>query len=171
MGALYFNLNTQICKGGINMQQLLKEDKDNISKLTREILGKSNSMTYSNFIGHKDNFSKNFVGADISTFEGRKKNEQFSFFTETEVGIALYMFFSSIYNANHIAKNIYMLDEDERFSEEFDVQIPLGQVMLPNGAVMTTSIVEAVLKVRNVEERNPYHGMPFDIISFRLVYD
>lgn len=153
------------------MQTLLPEDKEAIKNLTCEILGKSQSMTYGNFIGKKDNFSKNFVGADKATFMTRKLNERYTFYSETEVGIALYMFFSNVYNAKHIAKNVYLLDEDDRFSEEFDVQIPLGQVMLPNGSIKTSSVIEAVMKVRNVEERNQYHGMPFDIISFRLVFD
>lgn len=153
------------------MQELLAEDKKAIKSLTQEILGKAQSMSYKNFIGKKDNFSKLFVGVSKESFVGRKKNEQFSFYTENEVGIALYMFFSNIYNATHIAKNVYLLDEDDRFSEEFDVEIPLGEVMLPNGSVVTTTVVEAILKVRNVEERNPYTGMPFDIITFRLIAD
>lgn len=151
------------------MHELMEEDKKAIRLITQEIIGKSNSMTYANFIGKKNNYEKLFVGAKKEEFVGRKKNEQFSFYTENEVDIALYMFFSNIYNAKHIAKNLYLLDEDERFSEEFDVMIPLGEVMLPNGSVVQTTVVEAVLKVRNREERNAYTGMPFDIISFRLV--
>lgn len=151
------------------MHELMEEDKKAIRLLTQEILGKSNSMSYTNFLGKKDNFEKLFVGAKTEDFKGRKKNEQYSFYTENEVGIALYMFFSNIYNAKHIAKNVYLLDEDKRFSEEFDVGIPLGKVMLPNGSVMETTMVEAILKVRNPEERNAYTGMPFDIITFRLV--
>jgi len=151
------------------MHELMEEDKKAIRLLTQEILGKSNSMTYKNFLGKKDNFSKLFVGAKREDFNGRKKSEQYSFYTENEVGIALYMMFSNIYNAKHIAKNVYLLDEDTRFSEEFDVGIPLGEVMLPNGSVIETTMVEAILKVRNPEERNAYTGMPFDIITFRLV--
>lgn len=151
------------------MHELMEEDKKAIRLLTQEILGKSNSMSYTNFLGKKDNFEKLFVGAKKEDFVGRKKNEKYSFYTENEVGIALYMFFSNIYNAKHIAKNVYLLDEDKRFSEEFDVEIPLGEVMLPNGSVIETTMVEAVLKVRNPEERNAYTGMPFDIITFRLV--
>ncbi|MCR5722165.1 MAG: hypothetical protein K6G72_07475 [Lachnospiraceae bacterium] len=153
--------------------ELTKEDKDKIRALTQEILGKSCSMTYKRFYADKDkgHFENRFVGVGVNALKDRQKKERFFFFSNNEVGYALYTFFANIYNAKHIAKNLYMRDEDEKFTEQFDAKIPLGTVMLPNGSYTNTSVIEIELKVRNVEERNLNFGMPFDIVSLRLVPD
>lgn len=149
--------------------QLTKEDIEEIKILTREIISKDFEVTYDRFIGSKKNYDKLFVGADDHDFEGRKMNERFSFFTQVEAGWALYNFFHNLYNAKHIAKMLYLMDEDEKFTEQYDAQIPLGRVMTKDGKVETTSVCEMVLKKRNPEKRNGYFGMPFDIIMMRLI--
>ena len=154
---------------------LTNEDKNNIRELTQEILGKSCSMTYKRFYQDKkdnnktDNYSNRFVGVGINALKGRQKKDRFFFTSDNEVGYALYTFFANIYNAKHIAKNVYLRCEDEKFTEQFDAGIPLGTVMLPNGSVATSSMIEIVLKVRNTEQRNPNFGMPFDIVELRLI--
>ncbi len=151
--------------------ELTKEDKDNIRALTQEILGKSCSMTYKRFYTDKGKvpYEKRFVGVGIDALQGRQKKERFFFFSNNEVGYALYTFFANIYNAKHIAKNLYIRLEGEKFTEQFDARIPLGTVMLPNGSYVDTSVMEIELKVRDTDLRNPNFGMPFDIVSLRLV--
>ena len=77
------------------------------------------------------------------------------------------MLFSKIYNARDIAKKVYKLEEGERFWEEFDAEMPLGTLMLPNGAVIPTSVVKVELAI-TYPLRNDFHGMPFQVTQIRL---
>lgn len=149
--------------------QLEKSDTSAIRKLFGEILSKGQAVTYNAFLEGKKNFVKNFVDTDMSDFPLRRAAERFSFFTPVEVGFSLYSLFRDIYAAKYIAKQCYCLDEDDRFEVEFDAQIPLGIVENAEGKIEVTSLCKAILKVRNCEKRNPYYGMPFDIIAFQLI--
>lgn len=153
----------------MQMTQLETSDVNAIRKLFGEILSKNQAITYKAFLHGKTNFERNHVNSDISDFPNRRTAERFSFFSEVEVGFSLCTLFRDIYAAKLIAKNCYCLDEDDRFEIEFDAQIPLGVVECSDGHVEVTSMCKAVLKVRNVEKRNPYYGMPFDIIAFQLI--
>lgn len=151
---------------------MCKEDIRAIDDLTYEILGKAKSMTLENLDSDKNGrISDLFIGASEKQLEKRKKNEAYTFYSKNEFHVALYLFFKNQYNAKRIARSCYLLDEDDRFSETLDTGIPLGIVMLPNGGIVTSSIVEVILKVRQFDQRNEFTGMPFDVMAFRLIYE
>lgn len=152
--------------------KLIQEDIEKIESLQEEILTKAGSLTLDSLdLLSKGRMSQMFVAADCEKMkeEERKSTEKYSFYSENEVNVALYLFFTNKYNAKRIARSCYVLDEDEKFNESMAMDIPLGRVVLPNGGIVTTSIVEAILKVREYDNRNPITGMPFDIVAFRLM--
>lgn len=147
-----------------------KEDLQMIENLQNEIICKAGQMTFENLnLLAKGRLSKMFIGADCKAMNERKAVEKYTFYTENEFNVALYLFFSNQYNAKRIARSCYLLDEDSKFNESMDTGIPLGKIVLPNGGVLGTSIAEAVLKVRRYDERNAVTGMPFDVMAFRLI--
>ena len=147
-----------------------EEDLCYIEKLKTEIICRAGQMTYDNlnFLS-KGRIEKMFISADCKQMQKRKSAEKYSFFTENEMNVALYLFFSNMYNAKRIARSCYILDEDTKFNESMDTGVPLGKIVLPNGGIMVSSIVEAVLKVRRYDEINLITGMPFDVVSFRII--
>lgn len=152
------------------LTELTEEDNIEIKKLTQEILSKACEMNCRRFDNSvKANFIDRFVGVSERAIKKRHRNERFFFFTENEASFGLYQFFANIYNAKHIAKNIYIRVEDDVFTEQFDAIIPLGKIMLPNGSIVTTSVIELDIKVTDPDIRSINHGMPFDIIGYRLV--
>lgn len=152
------------------LEKLEEEDKIAILKMAREIIAKAHSVTFKRFcLGLKGNYAERFVGVSKEAVAKRQRKERFSFYSEVEAEFALYSFLYNMYNAKLIAKNVYIRVEDEKFTEQFDARIPLGHVMLPNGEWVESSVIEADIKVRNPEQRSNLHGMPFDIIGYRLV--
>lgn len=151
-----------------------EQDYREIEKVAEEIIGKSANMTFENFLENLGNKKKKlfqqFIGEKTKKeLLERKKPERFYFYSENEVAFALYMLYSKIYNARHIAKICYKMEEGERFWEEFDAEMPLGMIMLPNGAMAPTSIVKMEMQI-TYPIRNDFHGMPFEITSIRLSY-
>lgn len=153
------------------IQTFEEEDYKEIEKLADEIVGKSANMSFENFLENlekKKDWFLQFVGDKTKNeMKERKKPERFFFYSENEVAFALYMLFSKIYNARDIAKKVYKLEEGERFWEEFDAEMPLGTLMLPNGAVIPTSVVKVELAI-TYPLRNDFHGMPFQVTQIRL---
>ena len=153
------------------IQTIEEEDYREIEKIADEIIGKSANMSFENFLenlGKKKDWFLQFVGEKSKTeMKERKKPERFFFYSENEVAFALYMLFSKIYAARHIAKKVYQLEEGERFWEEFDAEMPLGILMLPNGAAVPTSVVKVELAI-TFPIRNDFHGMPFQVTQIRL---
>lgn len=147
-----------------------EEDLRGIEALQTEIICRAGQMTFDNLnILSKGRIARMYVSADCRQMQKRKKADRYSFFTENEMNVALYLFFSNQYNAKRIARSCYMLDEDTKFNESLDTGIPVGRIVLPNGGIMVSSVVEAVLKVRRYDERNEITGMPFDVADFRII--
>lgn len=152
------------------LENLTKEDEKQIMILTRDILSRAKSVSYKRFLrGKKGDYAQRFVGASENDFKKRQKRDKFSFFSEVEAGFALYSFFANVYNAKHVAKNVYIRCEDEKFKEQFDAQIPLGMVVNSKGELETTSVCEVEIKVIDTYRRPLYQVMPFAIVDLRLV--
>ena len=148
---------------------LLEEDNLAISRLAEEIVLKSGAVTYDSYVVEHKTFERNYVGVERLPEKVSKMKKSYAFFSKNEVGIALFLLFSSRYSAKHIAKKCYTMDEDDEFIEEIDTGIPLGMIRLPNGAVMPTTAVRIPIKVLSLEERNSNYGMPFNIGLLELV--
>lgn len=147
-----------------------EEDLRAIETLQTEIICRAGQMTYDNlnFLS-KGKIAKMYIASDCKQMKERKAVDKYSFFTENEMNVALYLFFSNQYNAKRIARSCYMLDEDTKFNESLDTGIPMGRIVLPNGGIMVSSVVEAILKVRRYDVRNEITGMPFDVVAFRII--
>lgn len=144
-------------------------DKTAVKELRFEIESKAQSMCYSSVVPRGKEPNKH-IGRTASELRGeRKKKDRFSFYSEKELCVALYLFFCDSYTVKRIAKNCYFKDEDDKFTESMDLELPLGIVENEKKEMEETSVVEAVLKVRNSEERDAVTGMPFDLMEFRLV--
>lgn len=118
--------------------------------------------------------SKKHIGCEYSVEElnERKPKERYSFYSFTEVRVALQEFFGSTYNLKRVAKQSTMLDEGDKFSESIDCGIKLGVFYdTTNNATMETSILEVTMKVRAWGNLNKITGLPFDIVGFRLQAD
>lgn len=153
------------------MRKLETEEITYINELICEIANKTCFMNLERFIGKKKHYVENFVGSDCEDFPNRMKAERFTFFNRDTVSLALREMFTDPYVIKKIAKNCCILEADERFTEEYDVEIPLGKCMLEDKSLVVTSIVQAVIKVRDYDDRNDDTGLPFDIIKFRLIPD
>lgn len=150
------------------MEDYKEIDRQAVKAMTFEIASKAQSMYYSELAMKGDELSKHVARTKDSLSEERKRKDRYSFYSEKELCVALYLFFSDSYTVKRIAKNCYYKDEDEKFVESMDLELPLGIVGSSN-SIEETSVVEAVMKIRNPEERNPVTGMPFDLVEFRLI--
>lgn len=147
-----------------------KEDLDAMANLASEILEKAQNMTLDALEAQtKGKIRERYINASAESMQDRKNCEKYSFYSENEINVALYLFFSNAYNAKRIARECYLKDEGDKIYESLYTNMPLGKVYLPNGGVVTGSEVEAVLRVRPYNNRNLMTGMPFDIITFRLI--
>lgn len=118
--------------------------------------------------------SKKHIGCEYTVKElnERKPKERYSFYSFTEVKIALQEFFGDTYNLKRIAKQSVMLDEGDKFSESIDCGMKLGEFYdTLNNTVTETSILEVTMKVRPWGNPNNTTGLPFNIVGFRLQAD
>ena len=148
-----------------------EEDIRIIDDLTLEILEKAKELTTKALDKKTKKGFLNELHIGEQDLSERPKGEAYYFFSENEMDVALYLFFSNKYNAKRIARSCYLLDEDDKFIESMGTDIMLGKVKLPNGSLITTGTVEVLFKVREYGTRNKKTGMPFDIMAFRLIYE
>lgn len=134
------------------------EDAAAIKKLTNQILEAGENLA-TDLMANKWPFG-------LSDEEIMK--EGYSFKSVNELFIALFIFFTNTYNAKAIAKKIYNLDEDDKFKESMDMEVPMGNVR-KRKKIVETSVVEATIKVREMGTLNPETKLPFDLVNFRLI--
>lgn len=134
------------------------EDAAAIKKLTNQILEAGENLA-TDLMADKWPFG-------LSDEEIMK--EGYSFKSVNELFIALFIFFTNTYNAKAIAKKIYNLDEDDKFKESMDMEVPMGNVR-KRKKIVETSVVEATIKVREMGTLNPETKLPFDLVNFRLI--
>ena len=142
----------------INIKLLEKEDIDNILEIAKEIKKAATSIRV------EDIKCKLNIG-----FERLYESADEAWGDTNCLLIALYFLFGNDYNAKRLARNSYVYDEGEHFTETVDTDSILGYVRLPNGALIQSSTFEVECRVRQYGTRNKYTGLPFDIVRMSII--
>ena len=136
------------------------EDRAAIEKIKCQII-KAGENLATDYMAEK--WTKGLTEAEML-----ENNKSYSFESVNEIFVSLFIFFTSTYNAKHIAKKVYEMDEDDIFKESMDLEIPLGKVQ-KRKKIKESSIVEATIKVIEFGTLDDRTQLPFELVNFRLI--
>lgn len=137
--------------------------KDDCKQMYSELKRKAPEITFSKL--NLPNFEKEHIGRRTGMEEG-----DFYFNSKKEVDETVAELFKNDYNLHLMSRKSVLLDEDETFEEEIPMEKDLGMVKTEKG-FKPSSIVSVVCKVLPWWERDKTSGLPFKVISFKLVLD
>ena len=137
--------------------------RDEVEEMLLELKKKASDISFEKL--NLKNFEKDHIGT------GKIKEEGDYFFNSMkEAEEALQEFFQNDYNIRAISKDCVMSDEEDEFTEEMGFERGLGKVETKDG-LKTSSIVSITCKNLPWWERDPQTGLPFKVISYKLVVD